>query len=651
MKKILSFCLLVLLGTMATGQGLVVSPEKPSPGDVLTISYDKKGTPLENDNTIEAIAYICQELGLPTAVNIELKAAGDTYTGTLSTSADARSVFVLFKSAKEEELFDNNGDKGYKVKMYTADKTAVSQGTYASLASAWGSFGRLMKLQRDFAKANKYYQKEISAYPTSKFNPDILSAYANIAMRSKDEAAIADVKTILTSLKAKRKTTEKEAMLAYSVSKMLKDDTGAEAMAKKMRKKYRKGELVRNEVQTAFEKEEDLALKEQKFKAFQQKYASVKDIDKVLTSMASRLVNAYGTKGEWGKMQEYLTFIPYSTQKASILNNFAWNLSGAALDKEAPNIDMAKKLSKQSLDLLETEQADLTANKPSYLTTDEWKKRLESSFYMYADTYALILYKKGEKEEAYAYQYKVCNSGGYVGGEMYERLGIFMEEAKGGAETEDFLAEKIRSNDATGAMKKQHRRLFLANNTIEQAYNKHLAGLEKEAAIKFKEELVAKMIEEDAPDFRLVNLEGKEVRLDDMKGKVVVLDFWATWCGPCKASFPGMQKMVNQYKDSDQVAFLFIDTWERGKNKEKDVTDFISKNEYTFNVLMDKEDKIVAKYKVEGIPTKFVLDGNGKIRFKSVGYGGNNEALITEMNLMIELAGGKQMEKLTKADD
>ena len=651
MKKILSFCLLVLLGTMATGQGLVVSPEKPSPGDVLTISYDKKGTPLENDNTIEAIAYICQELGLPTAVNIELKAAGDTYTGTLSTSADARSVFVLFKSAKEEELFDNNGDKGYKVKMYTADKTAVSQGTYASLASAWGSFGRLMKLQRDFAKSIKYYQKEISAYPTSKFNPDILSAYANIAMRSKDEAAIADVKTVLTSLKAKRKTTEKEAMLAYSVSKMLKDDTGAEAMAKKMRKKYRKGELVRNEVQTAFEKEEDLALKEQKFKAFQQKYASVKDIDKVLTSMASRLVNAYGTKGEWGKMQEYLTFIPYSTQKASILNNFAWNLSGAALDKEAPNIDMAKKLSKQSLDLLETEQADLAANKPSYLTTDEWKKRLESSFYMYADTYALILYKKGEKEEAYAYQYKVCNSGGYVGGEMYERLGIFMEEAKGGAETEDFLAEKIRSNDATGAMKKQHRRLFLANNTIEQAYNKHLAGLEKEAAIKFKEELVAKMIEEDAPDFRLVNLEGKEVSLEDMKGKVVVLDFWATWCGPCKASFPGMQKMVNQYKDSDQVAFLFIDTWERGKNKEKDVTDFISKNEYTFNVLMDKEDKIVAKYKVEGIPTKFVLDGNGKIRFKSVGYGGNNEALITEMNLMIELAGGKQMEKLTKADD
>lgn len=651
MKKILSFCLLLTIGTMATGQGLVFSPEKPSPGDVITISYDKKGTPLEDENKMEAIAYICQEAGLPTAINIELKAAGDTYTGSLPTATDSRSVFILFKSADNQELLDNNMDKGYKVKLYTADKSAVSQGTYASLAGAYGSYGSLMELQRDPAKGIKYFQKEISAYPTSKFNSAILGSYANMAQRSNDEAAIADVKTILTALKAKRRSTEKEGMLAYSVSKILKDEVGAEAIAKKMRKKYRKGELVQSDAQKAFEGEEDLAVKEQKFKTFQQKYASVEDIDKVLGNMARRLASAYGAKGEWDKFQQYLVFVTGPSQKAGMLNNFAWNLSGAALDKEAPDINMAKKLSKQSLDLLEAEQVDLTANKPSYLTTDQWKKRLESSFFMYADTYALILYKKGEKEEAYAYQYKVCNSGGYVGGEMYERLAIFMEDVKGGTETEGFLADKIRSNDATGAMKKQHRRLFLANNTIEQAYNKHLAGLEKEAAVKFKEELVAKMIEEDAPDFRLVNLEGKEVSLDDMKGKVVVLDFWATWCGPCKASFPGMQKMVNQYKDSDQVVFLFIDTWERGKNKEKDVTDFISKNEYTFNVLMDKEDKIVAKYKVEGIPTKFVLDGNGKIRFKSVGYSGNNEALVTEMNLMIELAGGKQIEKLTKADD
>ncbi len=651
MKKILSFCLLITIGTMATGQTLVFSPEKPSPGDVLTISYDKKGTPLEDETGIEAIAYICQEAGLPTAVKLELTATGTAFAASVPTPADARSVFVLFKSTNDDERFDNNKDKGYKVKMYTADKSKVSQGTYASLAGVFGSYGSLMKIQRDPAKGIKYFQKEMKAYPASQFNSAILGSYANMAQRSNDEAAIADVKTILTTLKAKRKVTEKEAMLTYSVSKILKDETGAEAIAKKLRKKYRKGKLVQSDAQKAFEKEEDLAVKEQKFKTFQQKYAAVEDIDQVVGNMARRLVMAYGAKGEWDKFQEYFGFIKGASQKAGVLNNFAWNLSGAALDKEAPNIDMAQKLSKQSLDLLAAEQEDLAANKPSYLTTEEWKKRLESSFYMYADTYALILYKQGEKEEAYAYQYKVCNSGGYVGGEMYERLAIFMEDVKGGAETENFLADKIRSNNATTSMKKQHRRLFLANNTIEQAYNKHLAGLEKEAAVQFKEELIAKMIEEDAPNFRLVNLEGKEVSLEDMKGKVVVLDFWATWCGPCKASFPGMQKMVNLYKDSDQVAFLFIDTWESGKNKEKSVTDFISKNEYTFNVLMDMDDKVVAKYKVEGIPTKFVLDGNGKIRFKSVGFSGNDEALMTEMNLMIELASGKQMDKLTKADD
>ena len=64
------------------------------------------------------------------------------------------------------------------------------------------------------------------------------------------------------------------------------------------------------------------------------------------------------------------------------------------------------------------------------------------------------------------------------------------------------------------------------------------------------------------------------------------------------------------------------------------------KNSYTFNVLMDNEDKVVKNFGVEGIPTKFIIDGNGHIRFKSVGFSGNDEELVTELSMMIEMASG-----------
>ena len=152
------------------------------------------------------------------------------------------------------------------------------------------------------------------------------------------------------------------------------------------------------------------------------------------------------------------------------------------------------------------------------------------------------------------------------------------------------------------------------------------------------EDLRKSMINEKAPVFALVDLNGKKIDLGELKGKVVIVDFWATWCGPCKASFPGMQKMVSKYKDDPNVKFVFIDTWEKGDEKQKNAAEFIANNKYSFHVLMDNDDKVVAEFKVEGIPTKFVIDKNGMVRFKAVGFDGSDDKLMTELTAMIEMA-------------
>lgn len=129
-----------------------------------------------------------------------------------------------------------------------------------------------------------------------------------------------------------------------------------------------------------------------------------------------------------------------------------------------------------------------------------------------------------------------------------------------------------------------------------------------------------------APDFRLKDISGNEVTLFSLKGKVVVLDFWATWCVPCHENFPAVQKVVDHYKNDQNVVFLFIDTREKSADYVQLAKADMEKNHYNFHVLFDepgadgKQNKYYSTLGMAGIPTRFIIDANGVIRDKEVGY-------------------------------
>lgn len=266
-----------------------------------------------------------------------------------------------------------------------------------------------------------------------------------------------------------------------------------------------------------------------------------------------------------------------------------------------------------------------------------------STFLIQCADYATMLYKDKQYKEAITYAALAYNAGQEypkeLASKVYAQSLLALNKNK---EAFPIIEALVKAGKADGELRKELKTAY----TKVKGSDKGFATYEEALTTKLREDMAVemkkKMVSEDAPVFSLKDLDGKPVDLASLKGKTVILDFWATWCVPCKNSFPAMQRAIVKYKNDPNVKFLFIDCWERTDDPVKTVKDYIKTTPYTFNILMDEDKKtgVASKYEVKGIPQKFVIDKDGKIRFKITGYGGYEDTAFEELTVMIDMLKG-----------
>ncbi|RXK58433.1 redoxin domain-containing protein [Lacibacter luteus] len=461
---------------------------------------------------------------------------------------------------------------------------------------------------------------------------DTLRRYYTRLANSKDQAD----KDLLASkmyelLKSKN---ESDWSTARQYFYQLQKTNVSDSIGKAIKIKFPLGAAVRNEEASKIYEAKTTATKEAAYKAWVKKFPPAKfGNDRIMYDYArNNLATAFAEEDNVKKAMLYVNMMESKFWKGegsmgsirSFIKNGHYKEAKLLMQEAIDNAYKYKTIWKDS-----TGAGFAAMGYPSYLSM-----------------YANILLESKDYQQALDYQqkaYDVADSTRRIGmngvfAKIYMALGRDQEAF-------DKYDELVRHGLATPEVNENLKVLYKKLKG-ETGFDAYMAEVRKILAANVRKDLAKQIINKPAPAFSLVNFEGKTVSLADLKGKIVIVDFWATWCGPCKASFPAMQTAVSKYKDNPDVAFLFIHTWEREEAAvaTENAIKYIKENNYTFNVMMDLKDqasgtnKVVSSFGVSGIPTKFIIDKNGNIRFKFIGFSGGNELAVEEIDAMIEMA-------------
>ena len=632
MRSTLSlFSLLFTASHFSATAQFCFSPEKPQVGQPVSFTYSPQTTPLAKDSTLEG-RYV--RYGAPSMIQlsrpttISLVRVGNDYVGQLPASAkEVTGTMLLFRNSKLPNHIDINKGQLYVIPVCDASGRTVPH----AIGGQASVFTRSHYLYEAGARSDPNWVATLYEHEM-RLNPDVRpqywADYLAALVKQKKPGYGPKVKAGIESYLASRPTpTAAELNEGAQLYESMGDFPKAKALRERQKAVDPAGSLMQKDRSMAIRNETDWTRKKTAYLAFAKDFPT----STLLPALTVMMADGYFKNNDINGLLAFVDQQSPAQTDVLMLSTMATQLA-----EERRSLPEAEQLAKRGIAVLKTQP------KPASVTGNwDVEKQVRQRHLMNA--YALALMQQGKYAEAYTAYQDVINPDDVENSdprtnERYFQCALRTNHV---ADARPFIESAVQVGKAAPSLKTALRDWYAKQpgNTVAKA-DAYLVDLESDLKADQMDELRQLLINEPAPAFSLTDLKGRTISSSALRGKVVVLDFWATWCGPCVASFPAMQEAQTRFQNDENVKFLFVNTREGGPLQR--VYNFMDKNPYPFVVPLDTQQKVAKSYKVLGIPTKVVIGPNGRVRYRHVGYSGDPETTVNELTLVVEMLKQEQ---------
>lgn len=608
-------CACWLVATTAYAGELTINPGTPAQGNRITLKYTAEPK-FKGLGVVYAIVYSFKETSLkPEAHQAELafQKESQAYVGDFKLAPS--TVFGMVKISDGIKKYDDNNGQLWDFLVAGAGGKPVRSAYYRAAISYYGAMPQGVNRTTNIDKTLQMLEQELKAYPEN-FQAKVAENSIRYDQKKIDSAAYYQ---------------RIHALLAEDFDRSVESYVLSAVRTYAAAGQPEKGEELRRQCiaehpRSAFAEEQavqelsSLIKDQEQFpaaaKAFLQRFPTNEYREQIQLAVVTHLLNAR-------KADECEQFL---RDMGNFVAPMAWNQLARVYMAADSTMGKAREASTQAVDAARNPNPEL---KPSHLAEFEWKKQqTDIVLGLMLDTYGMILQKQNENASAIAaFEEMMYLLEKQATAEHYEHaLQAFLAADKL-KEAYALTSTAIAVASANDVIRREHRRLFdelmskrKGADGNASSYETERARLEERGRAFRIEKLASERLNMAAIEGELTTLDGKKASLADFRGKVVVIDFWATWCGPCKKSMPALQEIYESYANNDNVQILVVNAWERVEDRQKVASQFISNGKFTFPVYLDLKDDVIRKFGVTGIPTKFYLDKTGKIQYKEVGF-------------------------------